>query len=152
MYVLTALIPYSKSNLQLSFKPNAFFNELEKISKYKRNTLQTAMWRARQRGYIEREGSLVRITEKGLKKVKPYEAKKLNKEASLIIIFDIPEELAPLRRRLRLLLREWKFIQVQKSVWASKYDYKKLLINAVEEMEIENFIQIFEGAKLYPKN
>lgn len=150
-HILLGLIPYTQENMDLAFHPNRFFNDLEKISNCRRQTLKTAVWRAQQRGLIEREGKLLKLTAKGLKHIQPFVAKKLDKEARLFIIFDIPEELKALRNRLRLLLREWHFEQVQKSVWATDYDYRKLLVEVIKEMQIEKYIQVFEGARLYPK-
>lgn len=144
-------MPYTRENLLLVYKPNKFFNELERSSQYSRPTLHNALWRAQKQGLIERENQIIRITEKGLQKIQPYTAKKLLREARLMVTFDIPEARADLRQRIRILLREWRFKQVQKSVWVSEYDYGKMLIKAVEEMKAEKYVQIFECARIYPK-
>lgn len=151
MHVLLGLIPYTRENLQLAFKPNAFFNELERTSSYKRATLQSALWKAKQRGLVKREGKLITLTAKGLAGVQPFVAQKLGKQVRLMIIFDIPEKRAAARRRLRALLYEWKFKQVQKSVWASPYDYCDTLIEAIQELRIEDCVELYECARLYPK-
>ena len=68
-----------------------------------------------------------------------------------MIIFDIPEERAATRRRLRAVLHEWKFKQVQKSVWASQYDYRDALTSAIHELHLEDCVQLYECARLYPQ-
>lgn len=150
--VLKALIPYSRENLMLSFRPNQFFNELDRSSAYNKHTLETAMWRAGREGLIKREGKLVKLTAKGLKLMQPYMAAKLGKNARLMVSFDIPEDRADLRRRLRLLLREWHFKQIQKSVWVSEYNYGDSLVKAIKEMAAEDYVQIFECVRLFPKS
>lgn len=149
--VLKALIPYSRENLLLTYKPNQFFDELERSTTYGRQTLKNAMWQAKSRGLVEREGKLVKLTSKGLKAMRPYTAQKLNHGANLMVVFDIPETESYLRQRLRTLLREWRFEQVQKSVWVSKYDYKKYLVQALKEMDAQDYVQVFECARLFPK-
>jgi DNA-binding transcriptional regulator PaaX len=149
--VLRALIPYTKENLQLSFSPNRFFNELEKKSGYAQGTLRNALTEGEKLGLIKREEQLIQITRKGLEHVKPFVPTKLARKARLMIIFDIPESRSYDRKRLRKLLKEWNFAQVQRSVWISSYDYKNLLVNAVEELKLESCVEIFECARLYPR-
>jgi len=149
--LLRALIPYSKDNLKLSFRPNQFFNRLEKASGYSHKTFQNAAWEAEKEGLIRREDRLIAITEKGKKKLQPFAAVKLGKKAKLMIIFDVPEKRSADRQRLRLLLREWHFTQAQKSVWITDYDYRKPLLKAVDELALGSCVQLFECAKLYPK-
>lgn len=151
VYILKGLIPYTDANLKLAFSPNRFFNDLEKISQYKKSTFKTTMWRAENRGYIRRVKNSYQLTELGKNKIKPYTAKKLEKEARLMIIFDIPENKAHLRNQLRWLLRQWDFYQIQKSVWATAKDYKKDLITAIEQLGLEDWVELYESAKLFPK-
>lgn len=149
--VLRALVPYTKENLQLSFSPNKFFNELEKKSGYKRGTLKNAVTEAEKLGLIIREERLITITTRGIEQIKPFVPTKLSSKARLMIIFDIPETRSYDRKRLRILLKEWKFKQVQRSVWISNYDYKKSLVKAVKELKLEECVEIFECARLFPK-
>ena len=83
--------------------------------------------------------------------MQPFVATKLAKNVQLMVIFDIPEDDARVRRRLRLLLNEWQFTQVQKSVWVSDFDYETVLVQAVKELGLEKCVQIFECARMYPK-
>lgn len=65
-----------------------------------------------------------------------------------MVIFDIPEYSALLRRRLRRLLKVLRFIQVQKSVWITEYDHRDVLGQAVKEMDLADYVEIYECAKL----
>jgi len=77
--ILRALIPYTRENLLLSFKPNQFFNELERNSSYSRKTLQNALSRAEKEGFVKRNGEIMRLTGKGKQLMRPYISRKLNK-------------------------------------------------------------------------
>jgi DNA-binding transcriptional regulator PaaX len=149
--ILRGLMPYTRENLLLSTNPSRFFHELEKTSGYKLKTFQNAAWKAEKDGLIKREDNLIKITEKGKRKVKDFEAVKLSGPARLMVIFDIPEQRAADRNRLRALLYEWQFKQAQKSVWISNYDYRKPLVKAVDELGLNSCVQIYECARLYPR-
>lgn len=151
IFILKGLIPYTRENILLSFKPHKFFNELEKISGYSKKTFYNASLEAEKRGLIAREGELIKITKKGLETVEPFVAKKLKKHVQLMVIFDIPEEDASKRKRFRSILVEWDFEQIQKSVWASKIDRREALVDVVKELGLEKCVQIFECARHYPK-
>lgn len=148
IYLLKALIPYSKQNMQLGFKPNAFFNDLEKISKYKRRSLENAFYRAERQKLITRREHIVQLTEAGSHAVQPFVAKRLNKGAELMVIFDIPEDMAAIRARFRRTLRVWKFRQVQKSVWVSGYDHKAPLKDILKEMDIADYVILYECSRI----
>ncbi len=150
-FLLSALMPYSKANLQLSFKPGQFFHELEQLSGYANSTLKNTIRKAEREGLIEREGRLIRITDEGRASLKPFKAERLKRRVSLMVIFDVPEERSSDRRRFRLMLKEWHFRQEQQSVWISSFDYKKSLVKAVKEMNLEACVEIYECSKLYPK-
>lgn len=149
MYVLQALIPYTQANLKLSFKPNVFFNDLEKIAATKRRTLQNAYYRAQSTGLIALDSSDVpRLTEKGQREVRRYNARHLGPHGRLMVIFDIPETEKWKRQRLRRLLKELNFTLVQKSVWVSEYDHRELLMAEREQSNLQDCMQIFEAVRL----
>lgn len=147
-YVLLALVPYSRSNMQLVFKPNYFFNELEKISNLERKKLQRAYYYAIGHGYAELEDDATLLTQKGRAKIAPYLAKKLGKDAYLMVVFDIPEAERSKRRILRNYLKHRGFTQVQRSVWISKMDYKSELKQLVDDLMINDCVEIFESARV----
>jgi CRISPR-associated endonuclease Cas2 len=151
-YLLLALVPYTEPNLKLAFRPSMFFNDLEKIARINKRTLQSAYTRAQKAGLIEfDEQRIPRLTTKGARRVQRFSAKHLGKHARLMVIFDIPEDESWKRQRLRRLLRELDFQQIQKSVWASEYDHRELLLAEVKEYRLESYIQIYESARIYPK-
>ena len=150
-FVLKSLIPYSHENLMLTFKPAQFFNELEKISKYKRKTLEAATRRARERGLIEQSHDLqLRLTALGRRTALPYTAQRLPRNARLMVIFDVPEDRATARQQFRRLLRKWQFEQIQKSVWESNYDHRESIKLAIEELGLDGCVELHESLLLYP--
>jgi DNA-binding transcriptional regulator PaaX len=146
-YILSGLIPYTEANLKLAFAPNAFFNDLEKLDTIKANkkALKSAYYRAIKKGLVKIDDSgIPRLTEKGLRKTKTFKPKKL-KGAKLMIIFDIPEEERPKRQRLRALLRELAFRQVQKSVWVSDFDHREYIRAEINEAQLQGCVELFES-------
>lgn len=150
-YMLAALVPYTEANIKLSFKPNAFFNDLEKLDQIKlnKNAIKTTYYRAIKNGYIavDQDKKLPILTSKGHEKLMPFKPKKL-KDSSLMVIFDIPEKERAKRRNLRLLLRELAFKQIQKSVWVSKFDSRKYLELELKKNHLGRYVQIYEAKKI----
>lgn len=151
VYVLIALIPYSKPNLLLAYKPGLFFKELEKISRYKQTTLKAAYWRAQRDGLIDARSNLPMITAKGHRKITPFVAERLKNHARLMVIFDIPENQKTKRQKFRQILKQWQFRKVQKSVWLTGKDYREELIDVVKELRLHDYVELYECAKHFPK-
>lgn len=145
--LLKAFVPYTRENIALTFKPATFFADLERTHGRSRQSFSKTYKRAKEAGLIT-DDPIPRLTAKGLLKVAPFTAAKLDKEAKLMVIFDIPEYSALLRRRLRRLLKVLRFIQVQKSVWITEYDHRDVLGQAVKEMDLADYVEIYECAKL----
>jgi len=154
IFILKSLIPYTEANMMLAFKPGLFFSELEKISRHKRRALEVAMREAERQKLIElkvkQDQNIVRLTELGQKVVRPFVAKRLGNDAKLMIIFDVPEDMAYARARLRRVLRSWNFKPTQKSVWITSYDHKQSVNELVKELDIESYTQLFECAPIKP--
>lgn len=148
VFVLKGLMPYSRENVLLSFRPKQFFDELEASSKYNRNTLRSAYWRAQQSGLIK-SGSSPRLTNKGEQTIKPYLAERLEGEVRLLVVFDIPESYSNVRRQFRTKLKEWQFQQIQKSVWSTNKDYRAPLRDLISELNIGNFVNFYESVQEY---
>ncbi|MEX1995558.1 MAG: CRISPR-associated endonuclease Cas2, partial [Candidatus Saccharimonadales bacterium] len=134
----------------LSFKPNQFFNELERTSGYSQSTLKHAYWRGRQKGFIDDSGRIPNLTASGEGEIRPFVAKHLGNKARLMVIFDVPEEKAATRQQFRVLLKAWGFEQIQKSVWASDLDYRELLAEAISELRIARYVEVYECMRLIP--
>jgi DNA-binding transcriptional regulator PaaX len=150
VFVLKGLVPYTRENLMLSFKPKMFFAELEKVSKYNQKTLRNAYYRGFKTGLIQNSTTTPRLTKRGIIKVQPYITTKIKGKGRLVVIFDIPEVNAGLRQQLRKQLQDWQFEQIQKSVWATDLDYKEGLIDLIAELNAGRYVEIYEGARLYP--
>jgi hypothetical protein len=148
-YVLLGLVPYTNANLKLVFNPHTFFNDLEKISEKKSAALKQAYNRALsdQYFYMDKSGYPV-LTVAGRKSVAPFVAEKLGKGARLLVIFDITEDEAWKRQRLRRLLNYLNFQQVQKSVWASNMDYREIIRDEIKELDLRGCVQILEAIEL----
>lgn len=148
-FVLEAFIPYSRANFAISFSPSLFFRELEKRSGYKKRSLESAYYRLVQKELIEIDDKgIPRLTERGLASVKTFKPIKLKHDAKLMVIFDIPEEERWKRTRLRTLLKELSFRQVQKSVWESRYDYREYLRAEIAEMQLQEYVAVYEVAQI----
>lgn len=148
-FVLKALIPYTQPNLLLAFKPGLFFAELEKISGYKRRYLEEVARRAVEKGLIEqKKNRQLRLTELGRRTALPYVAGTLPDGGRLMVIFDIPEDMATARKQFRRLLIKWGFKQIQKSVWLTNYDHRESVSMAIEELELQGYVELYECAAL----
>jgi hypothetical protein len=153
-YVLRGLIPYTDPNLKLTYRPNAFFNELERISKAKTgrhisiSTIKTTYYRAQKQQYFAfDESGIPHLTALGQRKLSLFLPKKL-KGAKLLVTFDIPENQRHKRSQLRLILFTLKFKQIQQSVWISDYDGTKILKKEIEYLHIKNDVVIYEARKI----
>jgi CRISPR-associated endonuclease Cas2 len=148
-YVLEALIPYSRANLRLTYKPSTFFYELEKLSREKTRTLQSAYYRAIKKGLIELDDQgCPRLTEKGRLNIARYKPKTLGKDAYLVVVFDIDESDRFKRTHLRALLIELSFKKVQQSVWMTRYDHRAYLAMEIREYGLERNAKIYEAIEV----
>jgi len=147
-YVLKALVPYTEANLKLSFHPNAFFDELDRISARKRSATRSAYYYSLRKKLIEFDDQgLPRLTEKGRRKIRTYKPKKLGKNAKILVIFDIPEKNRWKRDRLRSMLSGLEFERVQRSVWQSNLDTRKYIRTELQELGLEHNVKIYEAVE-----
>lgn len=150
-YMLSSLIPYTEANLKLTFKPTMFFNDLENLGEYnaEKQALCGSYYRAIKKELVKTDDmGIPHLTEKGLAQLRRYEPSKLSGIASILVIFDIPEEERRLRQRLRTLLRELRFTQVQKSVWQSEYDVLEYLVPELRQHHLDEYVQVYESARV----
>ena len=145
---LKALIPYSKANLKLNYRPSEFFADLEQRHKLNTNTSRNAFHRAVKKGLvIINDHGYPQLTSKGHRALAPFVAKKLN-DSLLLIAFDIPENERWKRDHLRLMLNEFYFKKIQKSVWATDRDCAKYLEAEVQNLNLEKHIRMFEARSI----
>ncbi len=147
--VLLALVPYTRQNLMLVFKPNRFFDELENTSGYSIPTLRVAYSRAKDHRLVMVDGNKIALSLKGRQIIQPFVAEKLESGGQLMVIFDIPEDSAELRRKFRLLLRQLGFTQIQQSVWMSGFDHKQIIIDSIKDLGLDGWVQLYESARIY---
>jgi|SRR3989344_4999947 len=148
LFVLKGLLPYTRENLLLAFKPNAFFNELEKISYYKRKNLENALRQAERQKLVERDDRIIKLTQLGERTIRPFVAEQLPNGSKLMVVFDIPESRASVRARFRRVLKRWRFDQIQKSVWVTAYDHRQSIKEIIAELDIEKYVKIYECASI----
>lgn len=148
VYILKALIPYSRQNIALSYKPAKFFADIEKASGYSKPTLNETLRRAGKKGLVEQIEGQYKLTNDGEKTVKLYFPKVLKNNVELMVIFDIPEKQSNARQQLRSFLKKCKFQQTQKSVWVTKYDYIEALKDLIDELNLKEQVLLYEASHI----
>ncbi len=146
--LLLALIPYTQQNILLVFKPNQFFNELERSTGYPKHRLKIAYNHAKRYQVITIDDNHIKLSLKGRQIVQPFIAERLSNDAKLMVIFDIPEEHADRRRRFRYLLRQLEFKQIQQSVWMSDKDHRAIVFESIIDIEINQWVQLYEASRI----
>lgn len=145
--ILKALIPYTNQNLKLTFSPSEFFNELERTTNLSRRNFIQSFARAKKQNLITGDSSPV-LTVKGKQYVQPFIARQLRGGGQLMVIFDIPEDYGRQRRQLRTLLKYLQFTQTQRSVWVSSNDHVQVLKEAIKDLKLENWVQLYESSQI----
>lgn len=146
--ILRALIPYTEQNIKLAFKPNRFFNDLERLTRANRNTLASTYSRAKRQGYIEMRNNVPVLTEAGKAKIGKLGKPELL-AGWLVVSFDIPEKRRNDRYELRNYLRTRGFQQVQKSLWCTDYDYTEDLREVIAELRLGQHVLVFLAASVF---
>lgn len=146
--LLLALLPYTNQNLKLVFKPDQFFNELDKTSGHSSTALRATFRRAKKRKLISIKNDGLSISLQGRHIIQPFIAKHLTKNGQLMVIFDIPEDFANRRKKLRTLLQQLKFKQIQRSVWMSDMDHRIILSESIEYYSLQDWVQLYESARI----
>lgn len=142
-----ALVPYSESNLKLAFDPNQFLNDLDRLTDHSRKNMQVAYHRAIKKGWINVDDNQVKLSLEARQSVELFMAPKIT-NAQLMIIFDIPEDKANLRRRFRGLLKYLQFKQIQQSVWVSERDYQNIIIETIYDLGLSDWVLLYEAAPI----
>lgn len=121
------------------------------IPELNKSTLSQALKRLRERGLIEfvsDEKLEYRLTDSGKQKA-VWEALIVDKKEWdgkwRVVIFDIPEKRRRARNLLRASLKQWEFVQWQKSVWATKKDCTKPLRNFIKSVGIKDWVMVLES-------
>jgi len=146
--VLLALVPYTRQNLMLTFRPTQFFDEMEKTSKYSAATLNVAFQRAKRQKLITVKQNTMSFSLSARQTVQPFIAQQLQGGGKLMVIFDIPEDSAHIRRELRFVLIQLGFKQIQRSVWMSDRDHRQLLKETIEVLDAGEWVRLYEAARV----
>lgn len=111
-----------------------------------------AIKRLQQKGlvdYIDLERLVFKLTDKGVDRAiwarLQLEENKEWDGVWRLVIFDIPEEQRLARDLLRFKLKEWGFIKIQKSVWATKKDCTDPMRKFIEELGISKWVLVIES-------
>lgn len=113
-------------------------------------TISQAIRRLRERGFLEMErkqvGEIVlRLTKSGREFALLTGQRAEWDGRWRIVVFDIPESKRAVRNALRGKLKQWGFVQWQKSVWATKKPVTEKLRQIVKELEIEQWVLVIES-------
>ncbi len=145
-YVVESLIPFTDANLKLAFSPSRFFQELAKSSDTNADQLRRAYYRAKDSGIVKYIDGHFAIDEDYLATIIQHTTTpQLPDNESMLVIYDIPEEVAHKRQELRGLLRELEFVQVQKSVWQTSKNCLAPVLAMIAKLKIEPYVQVFVG-------
>ncbi|MBI2338605.1 hypothetical protein HYU95_05495 [Candidatus Daviesbacteria bacterium] len=134
-----------------------------------RRSASVAIHRLGKKGLIEKglvENEIcIRLTEKGMQEIQRRKQKEkvrrllykdsINKKWDgiwRVVVFDIPEENKRIRNVLRQTLKVLDFKPLQKSVWVSKKNYTKQLREWVNELNLLQYVLIFETKDLGSHN
>lgn len=117
----------------------------------KKTSISQALKRLRENGlvdFLDDEEILVRLTDRGREKVVLAKIRLDNRKWDgkwRLVIFDVPEKRRAIRDLLRSKLKQWDFIYLQQSVWASKKDCAKLLRAFIKHVGIEDWVLVVES-------
>lgn len=117
-----------------------------------KSNLTHAIYRLSRDGYVEKsisEGKvIIKLSEAGRDWVllhKDYDGKDWDGVWRLVI-FDIPEKNRKVRDTLRRRLKEWGFVQWQKSVWVGKKPLANHLRELVKKLGVEEWVLVVESS------
>jgi len=147
-YLLLALLPYTEPNMKLVFKPNQFFDDLDNLTDHSKSNMQIAFGRAVNKGWVQIDDeNQVKLSLEARQSIEPFIARKL-RGAKLMVIFDIPEEYADLRQKFRLILKHFEFEQIQQSVWMTNRDYREIITETINELDLSEYVELYEARKI----
>lgn len=113
--------------------------------------LSQALKRLREKGLIEfvsDEKLAYRLTDQGREKAVlaslKFDDQKWDGKWRLVF-FDVPEKRRQARDLLRSKLKQWGFIHLQQSVWATKKNCTKPLRNFIKSVGIKDWVMVVES-------
>ncbi len=112
-----------------------------------------AIKRLKEKGFIEYVdiGKVVfKLTDSGTDQAIRSKLKLDNREVWdkvwRLVIFDIPEDQRLARDLLRFKLKEWRFKNIQRSVWATKRNCTAIMRKFIKELGISKWVIVIESS------
>lgn len=139
-------MPLTDANLKLSFAPGRFFRELAETSDTDADRLLRAYYRAKQSGIVQYIDGHFAIDPDYVAAVNQRPAPQLPDNETMLVIYDIPEEIGYKRNQLRQLLRELTFTQIQKSVWQTNSNHLEPVLALISKLKLAPYVQVFVGS------
>jgi len=112
------------------------------------NSLKRVIYRAKHKSWIKKKEDYLKITQKGmdrLRRIMPeYEEKRPWDGIIYLITYDIPEERRKSRDWLRDYIERLGCAMMQRSVWLTPYNPKKLIAEFVKDNRIAGLVLVSE--------
>ena len=127
------------------------------FTKYKRNSINTALSRLRKKQYVIFEGSCLKLSKNGKRYIAKRKARlqlfesPFNKKSSknLLLVFDIPEVRKAEREWFRFQLKKFDYTMIQRSVWVGPSPLPEEFMNYLKNIKLFDCIKTFKLAKDY---
>jgi DNA-binding transcriptional regulator PaaX len=131
--------------------------QIPKFKNYSRGALSGTLSRLKKSDYIEYDDEGVCLTRKGRKYIQRRMESlrqfkcwfKKNTPKNLIIMYDIPEKKKAEREWLRLHLKRFGYLMIQKSVWVGPSPLPQEFLNYLKQVKINKNLKTFKLAKGY---
>lgn len=133
--------------------PNAIqlFRSTARYQRRQKDSFKRSLTSLETRGLIRHQNGKVSLTHAGrhLAQAAIYRGEARNQPAYWdkkwrIVMFDIPEREKDSRGRFRYLLKEYGFVQIQKSVYISPYDFLANIHEIVRDGRLTRYITLVE--------
>ena len=103
-------------------------------------------------GYINKSEDAISITKKGIKKastrfIENITLSKVKDGYPRLIAFDIPEKMRHARDVIRLKLKEFECVKIQKSLYQTPYVCEKEIDEICQILNIKKFVHVLKLAK-----
>jgi hypothetical protein len=145
--------PYTDRSGLIAFNNQSSFKEKPK-KKVKEMTIRHSLWRLQKQGFVQKDGRLFKLTQKGKKLADYIMKRKLvinNKwdKKYRVVIFDIPEKMRLDRDWLRQELYFLQYKKLQESVFISKYSLTSDLVKEIKRRKLGNYVNYLIADKVY---
>lgn len=140
------LIAFLLSCRSNTIRKSILWERVSKRRKVSRLVYNQNLYRLRERGFLEQEGEIYRLSDKGRNYyINPYKKirEKPSKNKKIIIIFDIPEKNKRAREWIRGQIKLWDFEMIQKSVWVGYGPFPEEFKKRLKFLKIDDGVKVF---------